>query len=99
MGEREGRCAPFHRRKAIEPVRAGKAVEEALPQLAFPSDDCAPADRLDVLDCSCAAGEELVREGARLEAVTHRLVGARAHLVRAPALDHLAPTEEEPQVR
>ena len=37
-------------------------------------------------------------ERARLEAVADGLVRARAHLVRAPVLEHLALAEEEPEV-
>ena len=60
-------------------------VEEALPERALVGDDRVPADRVDVVDGRDEAGEELVLAGAELESVADRLVGGRAHLVRAPA--------------
>ena len=73
--------------------------EKAFAQLAFVRADRVPADRLDVLDRSDEAGQQLVRERARLEAVAERLVGRRPDLVRPPRLEQLRPAEREPEMR
>jgi hypothetical protein len=61
------------------------------------SGDRLPADRADVLDGDDEAGERLVRKRAGLEPVSARAV-CRTDLVRPPALEQLAASEEDAEV-
>src|SRR5207302_2768642 len=97
--EREGRHAVLHRREPVEPAALRQAGEKALAELALPASDRVPADRAEVLDRGDEAGEELVRERARLVAVAERLVRRGAHLVRPPPLEQLRPAERKAEMR
>ena len=97
--EAEGRHAAVHRRQAVERDVLRESVEEPLPELALVGDDRVPAERVDVVDRGDEAREQLVLRRAELEAVADRLVGRRAHLVRAPAPQELLPPERHSQVR
>ena len=77
----------------------GQAGQEAFAERALVRLDRVPADRLDVLDRGDESGEQLVGEGAGLEAVPERLVGGRAHLVRTPALEQLRASVRDAEVR
>ena len=61
--------------------------------------DRVPADRRDVVDGGDEPREELVLARAELEPAADRLVGRRAHLVRAPAPEKVLAPEGEAHVR
>src|SRR5207245_1740274 len=81
------------------PARLWQPGEEARAELGLPRGDGLPADRADVRDGGDEAGEQLVRQRARLEAVAERLVRGGPHLVGPPRLEQLPPPEGEAEVR
>src|SRR5829696_9314793 len=83
----------------MEAARLGQARQEASAQLALVAHDRVHPDRAHVLARRDETGEELVRQGAGLEAVAERLVGCGADLVRAPAFQQLRPGEGDPEMR
>ncbi len=97
--EREGRDPAFHAGEAVQRHVVGQACQEALAQRALVRPDRVPADRLDVLDRRDEAGEQLVRERSRLEAVTDRFARGRPNLVRPPALEQLRASERDAEMR
>src|SRR5581483_1329562 len=94
----ERRHASVHRRAAVQRPGAGQAGEEPFAELPLVRRDELPADVLEVLDRRDEAGEQLMRERAGLEAVADRERIRRAHLVRPPRLEQLAPAERETEM-
>ena len=83
----------------MERAARGYAVEELLTERPLVRADRGPAGRLDVFDRRHEAGEQLVCERSRLEAVTERLQARGTHLVRPPRLEQLGAPVCETQVR
>ncbi len=86
-----------------EPVdgdRVGDPGQEPLAQRALVRDDrLKAADRLQVGDRRVEPGQKLVGRGAGGEPATERMVRRRAHLVRAPGLEHRGAAVGDAHVR
>ena len=83
--EEERRHAPLHALRPVERDVARAGCEQVLAELALVvADRRHAADRVEVGDRRAEAGEQLVRERARLELAPDRRRGGRARLVRAP---------------
>ena len=83
----------------MERPGVGDPGEELLAEAALVRLDRVPAELVDVVDRGDEAGEQLVRERARLEARADGLGRGGPHLVRAPALEDFGAPEREPEMR
>ncbi len=96
----ERRDPARHRRKPVEIRARRQPGQEPLAELAFPAGDLLHATEAVVISQRRdEAGQELVGEGARLEAMADRIGGSGPGFVRLPRLQHVPAAEGDAEVR
>ncbi len=77
---------------------SGSPARKRCAELALVALNRVPADRVDVVDGGDESGQQLVREGPRLEARPERLARRGSDLVRTPALEEVGAAVPEAEV-